>query len=438
MTTVPQLCQTLQTVLGPMAERMGRESGFVQRRSKMNGAMFVQTLVFGWLADPQASLDTLCGTAVDLGLDITPQGLDARFSAKAAECLQGVLQQAVQQVVRSQPLAIPLLQRFSAVHLIDSTQISLPPRLARVWPGCGGHEPTAALKVHARLDLLQGGLGLSLHAGRSSDRNSPYQSEALPAGALRLSDLGFFDLERLAAISAQDSYWLSRPQAGTKWFTADAQSLDLVRFLQRQTAAAVDVPVQLGATERLRCRLMAWRVPAAVARKRRARLHTQARKAQQPVSRERLRLADWTVYVTNVPTARLSLVEAQVMARVRWQIELLFKLWKSHGEIDSSQSEKPWRMLCEVYAKLLGQVVQHWVLLVTHWAAPNRSWVKAARIIRHQAGALASAFSHADPERLADVLHRLHRILARRARINKRRREPHTFQLLLALTSPAA
>jgi len=71
---------------------------------------------------------------------------------------------------------------------------------------------------------------------------------------------------------------------------------------------------------------------------------------------------------------------------------------------------------------------------VTHWAAPDRSWVKAARIIRQHAAALANAFSQPATARLAEVLTRLQRILARRARINKRRRQPHTFQLLLALT----
>lgn len=50
------------------------------------------------------------------------------------------------------------------------------------------------------------------------------------------------------------------------------------------------------------------------------------------------------------------------MMRVRWQIELLFKLWKNEGHIDSWRSEKPWRIPCELYAKLIAMVIQHWIL----------------------------------------------------------------------------
>jgi hypothetical protein len=59
MTTVPQLVQTLQTLFTTMADSLARATGFVQRRSKLTGAAFAQALVFGWLANPQASLTDL-------------------------------------------------------------------------------------------------------------------------------------------------------------------------------------------------------------------------------------------------------------------------------------------------------------------------------------------------------------------------------------------
>src|SRR5262249_24099193 len=112
-----------------------------------------------------------------------------------------------------------------------------------------------------------------------------------------------------------------------------------------------------------------------------------------------------------------------------WQVELLFKLWKSHGEIKTSRSTKPWRVLCEVLAKLLAMVLQHWVLLTGCWSCPSRSLVKAAHTVRQHALHLASHL--ADPPALAAAIGIVHRALAAGCRINRRKKKPNTYQLLL-------
>jgi hypothetical protein len=85
----------------------------------------------------------------------------------------------------------------------------------------------------------------------------------------------------------------------------------------------------------------------------------------------------WTVLLANVPTRLLSLEEALEIGRARWQIELLFKLWQSQGRIDASTSARPHRVLCELYAKLVAMIIQHWVLLVSGSEQVDRSLVKA-------------------------------------------------------------
>ena len=88
-----------------------------------------------------------------------------------------------------------------------------------------------------------------------------------------------------------------------------------------------------------------------------------------------------------------SVEDALVLARARWQIELLFKLWKQQGQIDEWRSRKPWRILCEVYAKLVALIIQHWLLLVSCWGYPDRSLVKAAQTVRSYAIMLVSALA---------------------------------------------
>ena len=64
----------------------------------------------------------------------------------------------------------------------------------------------------------------------------------------------------------------------------------------------------------------------------------------------------------------------------RWQIELLWKLGKQWGAIDEWQTANPSRILCELYAKLLGMLVKHWLLLLSCWDDPHRSFVGAAQV----------------------------------------------------------
>jgi DDE family transposase len=438
MTTIPQVALAMQAVLGPVATDAARRSGFVQRRSKLSGARFVQALVFGWLANPRASLEELCQMAALLGVSLRPQSLDERFTERAAACLEQVLTAAMTAVIAADPVAIPLLRRFpGGVWLYDSTVITLPRALAGRWPGCGGSRGVnAALKLQVEHDLLTGRLaGLALQAGRVQDRGSPPRPRA---GGLRLADLGYFSLPNLRAWGQAGGWWLSQVQAKTRVVTADGQSWVLSALLAARGRAGLDEWVTLGAQARLACRLLARPAPAAVAARRREQVAAAAQRKGQAVSQERLALCAWTVLATNLPADRLTPAEALVLARARWQVELLFKLWKSQNRVDEWRSQRPWRILCEVYAKLIGVIVQHWLLLVGCWRRPDRSLTKAAQTVRTHVVALASAVRRGSRRRLVEAIADLVGTLAAGCRINKSKRMPHTYQLLLALDALTA
>jgi hypothetical protein len=435
MITIAQVATAMQTVLGPVADRAARATGFVQRTSKLTGARFVQALVFGWLSRPQATLEHLAQAAATVGVAISPQGLDDRFGPESADCLREVLEAAVRVVLAADPVAIPVLQRFSQVVVQDCTTISLPAALAAVWPGCGGSTPTggaAALKLGVRLDLARGQLdGPHVEAGRTNDRATTIAQQPLPREALRLADLGFFSVEELAAQDAAGVFWLSRWQTGTALFTPDGRRQDLPTLLETGGAAEVDRPVLLGARQRLACRLLAVRVPQEVADQRRRRLKAAARAKGRAVSPDRLALCDWTILLTNVPPDRLTRREALALARARWQIERLFKRWKGQQHVDAWRTANPWRILTEVYAKLIAVLVQHWVLLVSCWRRPDRSLDKAAVAFQAHAFHLAARFDTFDG--LCRALAVVARCLGACGRLNTRKTAPSTAQILLAL-----
>lgn len=431
METIPQVAEAMQRVLNVDADRMGQESGFIQRVRKLTGSSFIQALVFGFQAKPTAGYEQLSQSAATIGVAITPQGLEQRFTPIAAEFVQQVLANAVQQVIGSHPVAVPLLQRFEGVYLRDSSVINLPGELVEMWPGVGSsHGPSAALKLQVELNFSTGQLaGPILQNGRTQDQRSPFQHRALPAEALHLADLGYFNLQRLADDHRSGVYWITRLKVSTAIYTIQGERLDLVAWLKAQGEARLDQPVLVGARERLPCRLLAVRVPQEVAEQRRRRLREYARKKQVTPKANTLALTEWTLVLTNVPEKMLSLKEALILLRVRWQVELLFKLWKSYAQVDTWRSRNPWRILCELYAKLIGAIVLHWVCLTGLWQRPDRSLFKAAGAVQKYAVALALAL----PNRvdLTRVLTALKSCLMATCRVNRRVKHPSTYQLLL-------
>ena len=231
------------------------------------------------------------------------------------------------------------------------------------------------------------------------------------------------------------NYWVSRFKPQTALFTSGGQRWTLAELLQAQHQDELDLWVELGVQHRLPVRLVAQRLPRPVAEQRRRRVRAEAQRRGKTPSQTQLFLADWLVFVTNLPPEKLSFAEIFVVVRVRWQIELLFKLWKSHNVVDESRSQKPWRRLCEIYAKLIGVIIQHWILLVGCWRFPNRSLFKAAQTIQKHAWHLAAVFTCSIS--FVRALTSIQRCLAAGCRINKRKKLPHTYQLLLALDDGA-
>lgn len=439
MTTIPQVAAAMQYVLGEVADRAGRQSGMVQRSdAKLTGSIFTQTLVFGLGANPHASLSSLTQVTADLGVRVSPEALHQRFDREAATCLEQVLCAAVRQVIAADPVVLPVLERFSEVVVQDSTTITLPEVLAPIWEGCGGAPDAgnAALKLNLALDLCTGRLrGPQLHDGRESDRNATLHYD-LPPGAVRITDLGFWDLTAWGELRAQGVDSFSRAQATTKVQTRDGQWWDLPSLMLRKGRRPFDLPVLVGQAEQVAARLIAVPVPRAVAAKRRQELRREARDSGKPLSRARLALARWSLYITTISVELLSQEEALVLGAARWQIELLIKLWKSHGEIDLVRDINPWRVLCELYGRLLSQIVQHWLLLVSCWEEPARSLTKAAQAVRLRWVCLAQGMRRS--HQLIAAIENLARVIQAGCRMNPRAKKPNLYQRFLASAASCA
>lgn len=221
-------------------------------------------------------------------------------------------------------------------------------------------------------------------------------------------------------------------KGGTALYTPEGERLDLLQWLQGVTTWAERLAL-VGSKERIPVRVIAFRVPQEVADRRRRRLREYARKKGVTPKRETLLLAGWTILLTNGPEEMLSPKEALVMAGVRWQVEILFRVWRTRARIDEWRSRNPWRILCEIYAKLIGQVMLHWMLLTEWHRFPDRSLFKAAKAMQKLAIPLALSLRRG--EGLKEIASLFQECFRKAGRLNKRRNRPATFQLLLALES---
>ena len=383
MGTISDLEGALQLVLEASATEHGLTSGWQQRRGQVSPSQFVQTLVFGFLEDPHATLGHLARVAHALGAPVTPQALSQRLTRAAVALLRGVLQDALGLLLEAEPVAVALLQAFpGGVYLNDSTQLALHADWRETWPGSG---IAAALKLPARFDLLRGGVQVDLTSARQHDSVTRLANTAAPAGSLVVEDLGSLDVGRMRERAAAGVATVVPLRHTLALSDARGQRLDLLAWLRQQPESVVERPVQVCGVS---LRLVALRASPQTAARHRASLREAAQDHGRLPAPLALALADWILVLTTATPHQASAAQIGTLMRLRWPIELLFTLWKDQGKLDETRGWKPERIEVEWYAKLLGLLLQHWVLLATGWQWANRSLVKAGQTMREYARCL--------------------------------------------------
>lgn len=75
-------------VLNEVANRLARETGFIQWEGNFDGADRAHSLICGWFAEPEITLEGLCQIVGRRDVALTSFGLSQRFCEKAATFFQ--------------------------------------------------------------------------------------------------------------------------------------------------------------------------------------------------------------------------------------------------------------------------------------------------------------------------------------------------------------
>ena len=402
MSILQQIPDKMQTILQTVPDEVAPQTGCVKRKRKLTGSVLTQLLVFGWLENPEASYQHLTEMAATLGVQVSRQAIEQRLTPETADMLKHTLEVAsaeMLEVASPREVSLPLLEGFTGVYVQDSTWIRLPDELHETWQGPRkkNHPHKAAMKLHLCFDVLTGGFQqFHLTDGMTADATAAKAATPLPEGSLRLADLAYFSLDTLENLTQTGVYWISRLKANTYLADETGERLHLENMLKEIQAddTFIRKPIRLGKTKQLQAYLIAERLSQEETDKRRRSIRYRAKRKAQTPSKTLLRLAGWNLYITTIEPNPLTPKQITRIASIRWQIELIFKCFKSVSKLSTSPSQKPYRILSEIYAKLIAVLIQHAIRVGVGHRHIHQSFMKTAKYIAGHARGIASSFHH--------------------------------------------
>jgi hypothetical protein len=438
--TTPDLTKTyhdqVKKFFEQTAQEKARETKFVRRDSPLDGRLFLISLVLTVFQHGVIVLDQLAKAAhkINPKVSLSGQAFKERFNAFAVEFLKAMLADALKLTMPAPDRVAPLLEVFAAVYLLDSSSVTLPDTLEKDFRGCGGVGAKAAAKVYLLLNYLSGAYEtLRIEHGRQPDQKMGQEFIAgRRPGALWIFDLGFFNTAFLAAIAEASSFFLSRLAASQQVFRArnprgELERLDLDRLLLRSARELFEIAVVFGAKQEVIARLIIAPVPKEVANARRRRARQAARKQGRTPAQTTLNRCDWTLLLTNTSERQLPTSTALKVYGVRWQVELVFKLFKSDAKLETINATEGNRVKCEFYAKLIALLIFNRVSqLVEGFASEPISAVKLWRRMRDDAQEWLCLLGQGTAAAVSELL----KFLTRYAKTSSRKKYPSTLQRL--------
>ncbi len=301
-------------------------------------------------------------------VDITKQGLDLRFTEDSVKFVKAVLQTLIHETMTQE--TIQPFKFFKSLKIKDSTAFQLPESMCEDYPGSGGAGSKAAIRVQFEYDYLTGNIcDLSLHAFNNQDSvNATDTLSDVKSGDLVVRDLGYISLENLSEIEKNGAFYVNRPNFNTIVYELkndeyiELDFLKIRRQMLKNNQQQIEKEVYLGKERQVKSRLIIEMMPDSEVEKRIAKARKEAIKKGRQLSDLYKTRASLNLFITNIPCKILSIENIREIYRLRWQVELVFKVWKSVVEIDEVKKMKQARFETFLYAKLIW-ITMNWSIL---------------------------------------------------------------------------
>ncbi len=344
-------------------EQLARETCFIMRSSnKITGVDFLISFLSSSCYGAHSTLERMSETVTRVShkVKISAQALMKRINRKnAVDFLKSVYSKVLKEKLSTlQEVPAELLAPFSKVLIQDSSSMILHERLQEHFKGSGGRSS----KASAKLDVIYDWKAKNYEQITLTDQGEADQKlglnieTVLTKNTLIIRDLGYLRVDCLEKIAEKNAFFLSRLRSGTTVYLKrdDKEPVEIGNFISKRYKDCHQLDLQVYITaKKFPVRLVVYKAPEAVANERRRLAKATAKKQGRQLQEKTLSFMDYTMFVTNVQSEIWKAEVVGTIYRIRWQIEVLFKCWKSKAEIDHLEGINPERIRCLIYAKLI-------------------------------------------------------------------------------------
>jgi hypothetical protein len=372
---------------------LAEELGFIKRQGKIDALDFI-------LAVSQALNEYGGGCSLthighvlsrELGVIMQNESINNRFNEAALKLAQELLTRVMKLAINSTLSSDVLLDSFNGIYIEDASNINLPDSLASQFKGYGSDASDAALKINLRYDLQGNSLAVRIKEATDNDQNG--LTFGAPFHSLWIRDLGYFKYEEFKGLAKQEAFFLSRLAKSANAYKNNkyrcSECIDFEKLAaQLQDGEIYEEQVFLGYEKRWPARLVVVKLPADKAAKREAKMLKHRKRKGKKVTAQALSLNCINIYITNLCAKDWSGEQIFQLYTIRWQVEIMFKAWKSVYEIDEVKKNiKPQRALFQFYIQLIQVLINSKILLnanvlATNTEAKEISQIKGVEIIK--------------------------------------------------------
>lgn len=355
-------------------KKIALDTKFVKRDSKITAEIFLSLCLFSGEDLCRSSLlqlSTRIGAMEDI--TISPQALDQRFNTESVAFLKAIFQQMLEKQNRILRNDNALLKsHFKAIKIVDSTTISLPENLKSTYRGSGGSSSDAAAKVQLEYELFTGNfIQCDIIEGVSNDADYlPTLEKGIEPNDLHLKDLGYFKAEHFKYIEECGAYYLSKLKSTTAIYVKNDnpeimsngrvrkdslyKRIDIEEIVkplaEGQTIELLDI--YIGKITKFKTRLIVTKLTEECKKKRKENFLKIAKKKNKKNINKDTYWTSINIYITNISVETIDKEQLHDIYALRWQVELMFKIWKSIFKIHDVKRVKLERFQCFLYARL--------------------------------------------------------------------------------------